>query len=186
MKVRNLRVKFIAVTVLLCNAPSQLAFAQHISDSASLLRSFLIEYLGAPESEEDRTNTRYLSTTVDLNGDGKPETIVYILGSNWCGGGGCPMLILATQNGHYKLITRTTVTQLPIRLLPTRTNGWRDLAVSVSGGGIRPDYEARLTFNGTRYPSNPTVAPAKKLRPQTPGTTLIPEDIESQAKPVYR
>jgi hypothetical protein len=90
MKVRNLRVKFIAVTVLLCNAPSQLAFAQHISDSASLLRSFLIEYLGAPESEEDRTNTRYLSTTVDLNGDGKPETIVYILGSNWCGGGGCP------------------------------------------------------------------------------------------------
>ena len=160
-------------------------FAQTAAQQSSL-RNFLIQYLGPPESEQARTNTRYLYATADLNGDGQPETIVYILSSGWCGSGGCPMLILTTQNAHYKVITRTTVTQLPIRLLPSQTNGWQDLAVSVSGGGIRPGYEAKLAFNGRKYPSNPTIAPATKLPSQMPGRTLIREGAEPQAIPVYR
>jgi hypothetical protein len=184
----NLRTAFLAISLLSLTASSLLGSAQQASviAKAPSLQNFLIEYLGAPESEEDRTSTRYLSATTDLNGDGQPETIVYILGSGWCGTGGCSMLILTTQNTHYKVITRTTVTQLPIRVLSTRTNGWLDLAVWVSGGGIRLGYEAKLAFNGRRYRSNPTVAPAKKLFPRSPGTTLIQEDAESQAKPVYR
>lgn len=77
-------------------------------------------------------------------------------------------------------------TRLPIRLLTTTTNGWQDLAVSVSGGGIRPGYEVKLAFDGKKYPSNPTIAPAKRIPSQTPGTTLIQEGAESQARPVYR
>jgi hypothetical protein len=176
------------MTLLLLAGPLQPGLAQQSSTSTKTpsLRSFLIKYLGTPVSEDERTNTRYLSATIDLNGDGNAETIVYLLSSEYCGSGGCTMLILTTQNGHYKVITRTTVTQLPIRLLPTRTNGWQDIAVAVSGGGIQPGYEAKLAFDGRRYRSNPTVAPAKKLPAQTRSTTLIPEAAESQAKPVYR
>ena len=184
----NLRTACIAIFLLLLTASSQLGFAQQASASAKTLslRNFLIEYLGVPESEGDRTNTRYLSATADLNDDGQPETLVYILSSSRCGSGGCTMLILTMQNAHYKVITRTTITQLPIRLLPTRTNGWRDLAVTVSGGGVLHGYEAKLAFNGRKYASNPTVAPAKKLPSHTPGTTLIQAGAESRAKPVYR
>jgi hypothetical protein len=176
------------MSLLLLTASSQSGFAQQTSTSTKTpsLRNFIIQYLGPPEAEEDRTNTRYLSATADLNGDGQPEIIVYLLGSDWCGSGGCTMLILTTQNGVYKVITRTTVTQLPIRLLSTRTNAWLDLSVRVSGGGIRPGYDAKLVFDGQKYASNPTVAPAKKLPSHTPGTTLIQEDAEPQAKPVYR
>ena len=139
----NLRTALVGMTLLLLTVSSQPGSARLASGPAKTppLRNFLIQYLGAPDSEEDRTSTRYLSATADLNGDGKPETIVYILGNTWCGSGGCTMLILTMQNAHYKVITRTTVTQLPIRLLPTRTNGWQDLAVLVAGGGIRPGYE---------------------------------------------
>ena len=175
------------MTLLLLTVSSP-ASTQQAAESAKTpsLRDFIIQYLGAPDSEEDRTNTRYLSATADLNGDGKPETIVYIVSNTWCGSGGCTLLILTTQNAHYKVITRTTVTQLPVRLLPTKTNGWQDLAVFVAGGGILPGYEAKLVFNGKTYPRNPTVGPAKKLPPHTPGTTLIQQGTQSQAKPVYR
>jgi hypothetical protein len=188
MTSRNARSALFAMTLLLLCVSSQIGIAQQASVPAktSSLRNFLIQYLGAPDSEEERTNTRYVSATADLNGDGQPETIVYILSRGWCGSGGCPMLILTTQNANYRVITRTTITQLPVRLLPTRTNAWHDLAVSVSGGGIRPGYEAKLVFNGRKYPNNPTVAPARRLPPHTPGTMLIQEGAESQAKPVYR
>jgi hypothetical protein len=172
--------------LLLQTASSQMGFTQQASvpDKAPSLHKFLLSYLGA--SDEDRANTRYLSATVDLNGDGQRENVVYLLGNDWCGSGGCTMLILTTQNAHYKVITRATITRLPIRLLSTRTNGWRDLAVTVAGGGILKAYEAKLTFNGRKYPGNPTVAPAVKLPANTPGTILIREDAGSHAIPLYR
>jgi hypothetical protein len=95
------------------------------------------------------------------------------------------MLILTTETGYYKVITKTTITRLPVRLLNTRTRGWSDIAVTVQGGGIMQAYEARLRFNGKKYPSNPTVPPAQRLSPHTPGTTLIPVDAYDHAIPVY-
>ena len=41
------------------------------------------------------------------------------------------------------------------------SHGWRNLIVSVSGGGIKA-HDAELEYNGKSYPTNPTVAPAHK------------------------
>jgi hypothetical protein len=65
-----------------------------------------------------------------------------------------------------------SIVQLPIRLLPTSTRGWRDIGVTVAGGGINPGYMARLRFDGRRYPSNPSVPPAIPMR-RTTGKVLI-------------
>ena len=114
----------------------------------------------------------YKRADADLNGDGRKEAFVYVTDQRYCGSGGCKLVILSPKGTGYRVVMRTTVTQLPIRLLPTSTHGWRDVGVTVHGGGITRPYTARLRFNGRRYPSNPTVAPAVPLsRPS--GKVLI-------------
>jgi hypothetical protein len=152
------------------------------SEEMENLKKFLRNYEGNPASAGDRM-TRYAAAFVDLKDDGKQDAVVYLIDSKWCGSGGCSCLILAPEGTSYKVITKTTVTRLPIRVLPTKTNGWHDLAVGVAGGGIQPGYEARLRFDGSTYPSNPTVPPAQELKADINGKTVIPAD--ATGTPLY-
>lgn len=93
----------------------------------------------------------------DLNGDGRPEVIAYVTGPEWCGSGGCRLMIATRTARGWRLVARTTVTRPPIRRLATRRRGWSDLAVGIGGGGL-PARTVRLRFDGARYPSNPTTA----------------------------
>lgn len=145
------------------------------SEEMGNLKKFLRNYEGNPASTGDRT-TRYAAAFVDLKDNGEQDAVVYLIDSKWCGSGGGSCLILAPAGTSYKVITKTTVTRLPIRVLPTKTNGWHDLAVGVAGGGIQPGYEARLRFDGSTYPGNPTVPPALRLKADISGKTVIPAD----------
>jgi hypothetical protein len=147
------------------------------------LRKFLQTYLKDSVLGEDKT-TRYSSATVDLGGDRVRETVVDVSGQDWCGTGGCHLLVLKSNGSSYEIVGRTAATRLPIRLLESKTNGWRDIGVWVQGGGIRPGYEAQLSFDGTSYPRNPTIPPAKRIPGRTPGRVLIPS--MSQGVPLYR
>jgi hypothetical protein len=146
------------------------------------LKRFLQNYDGHPISASERS-TRYAAAFVDLKDDGTQEVIVYLIGHSWCGSGGCSSLILAAKGSSFKVITKTTVTQLPIRVLFTKTNGWHDLGVEVGGGGIQPGYEAKLRFNGKKYPSNPSVPPAQRLRKKAEGKVVI--SAETKGTPLY-
>lgn len=116
--------------------------------------------------------TTYKRADADLNGDSRSEAFIYVTDPSYCGTGGCTLVVLSPQGRGYRLVLRSTVTQLPIRLLPTSTRGWRDVGVTVAGGGITRPYVARLRFNGSRYPSNPTVSPAVPLKRRS-GRVLI-------------
>ena len=113
--------------------------------------------------------THYKNATADLNQDGRPEIFVYATDN--CGSGGCDLYVLSPKAGTYRIVMLSSITQLPIRMLPTSTRGWRDIGVTVQGGGILVPYMARMRFNGRRYPSNPTVPPAVRVRPS--GKVLI-------------
>jgi hypothetical protein len=115
---------------------------------------FLRSFLGAGDDD-----THYAVAFLDLNRDRKNEAIVYLSGDRWCGSGGCTMLILARAGVSYQMVTKTTITRLPIRVLKTSTNGWSDLSVRVQGGGILVGYEAVLRFDGSTYPDNPSIVP---------------------------
>lgn len=106
----------------------------------------------------------YKLVEVDLNGDGRPESIVYLTDPNFCGSGGCNLYVLSPVTGGYRFLMRATIAQLPIRLLPSSSHGWRDIGVTVSGGGVDRPYEAALKFDGHRYSSNPSMPPAVPLR----------------------
>lgn len=116
--------------------------------------------------------SNYKSTWTDLNGDGADEIILYATDRSWCGSGGCTLFILAEEGSSYRVVSKTTITELPIRLLNSSTNGWRDLSVAVQGGGVEEARDVRLVFDGNSYPGNPTMPPATRLS-ETSGTILI-------------
>lgn len=115
----------------------------------------------------------YEAAFVDLDGDGKQDIVAYASGPEYCGSGGCSMGILRATGKGYDTIGRTTVTQLPIRLLSSRSHGLHDLGVAVSGGGAS-GHAVRLRFDGRRYPSNPTTLPDSATMSTEAGHVLIP------------
>jgi hypothetical protein len=120
---------------------------------------------------QDQHLTRYSVALVDLNSDNRPEALIYAMANadgrgqaNLCGSGGCDLYVLSLTPTGYRQVTNITITNPPIRVLPTIKHGWHDLGVLVAGGGIISGYEARLRFDGRTYPSNPTVPPATRLK----------------------
>lgn len=108
----------------------------------------------------------------DLDGDGTDETLVYVGGPMLCGTGGCNLVVLKDDGAAYEKIGDISVAQLPVGVLETRTNGMRDLAVTVYGGGI-PRAIMKVPFDGASYAGNPTVPPATKM--DNLGTEIIAE-----------
>jgi hypothetical protein len=110
-------------------------------------------------------DTRLTTASSDLNGDGRDEALVYVAGPGLCGSGGCNLYVLAEGGDNaWSVDSKMTVTRPPIYRLGTRTNGWADLAVTVSGGGLmRTVMKVPRGPNG--YASNPTVPPATAIDP---------------------
>jgi hypothetical protein len=127
--------------------------------------------------------TRYIAAYYDLDGDGTPEAIVYLIGHGSCGSGGCDTFIFKRDRHTWSQISDISITRLPIRVLANKTNGWHDLGVWVQGGGIQPGYEAQLRFNGRTYPENPSIPPATKAAKGTKGEAIIKSAEE--ARPLF-
>ena len=166
------RTCFVALAVILIGA-SVPASAQTVPKQARVpaqanrsLRAFLQTFDGDLKD-------RFVAALADLNGDGTPEAIVYLASNDWCGSGGCTMLILVAQGDSWRLLTQVSITRPPIRLLRPVSNGWRNIGVWVQGGGIQPGYEAELRFDGNTYPENPSVPPASPLKGRPQGEILI-------------
>jgi hypothetical protein len=130
-------------------------------------------FLQTWDSGKDKT-MQYVAAFRDLDGDGKPEAIVYLINSRWCGSGGCSLLILKQDRSSWRIVTNITITRPPIRVLTNISKGWHNIGVWVQGGGIQPGYEAELRFNGKSYPRNPTVSPARQLKEKSAGEVVIP------------
>lgn len=121
----------------------------------------------------DEMWTNYYYNRVDLNGDGRPEALVYLFGSYTCGSGGCNTLVFRqTEAGDYKLVAEISLTHNPVVVSEHRTNGWNDLIFTVAGGGARA-HHAVLRFDGKTYPNNPTTAPAAPLKAPARGKAYL-------------
>ena len=119
----------------------------------------------------DMGEVLYKAGEVDLDGDGAPEILAYIGGPMMCGTGGCNLVVLQRTGQGLDKLGELSVTQLPVGVFETSTNGWRDLAVSISGGGIRGGV-ARVPFGKDQYAGNATVPPAAMT--DEPLHTVIP------------
>jgi hypothetical protein len=136
------------------------------------------------EALEGDYEAHYFDAVADLNGDGTPEAIAYVAGPMVCGTGGCPLLVFTPAADGYRLVSRITVVNPPVRLAPRSSQGWRNLVVGVGGGGMAAG-NAELEFDGTGYPTNPTVPPAESVADLTGSEVLIPEFASyKEGKPV--
>src|SRR6185312_5883971 len=88
------------------------------SDSSGALSRFLDSQFGPGSSKS------YLSASAKLHSGPQSQTIVYLTGQEWCGSGGCTTLILEPKGSSYRLISKISLTRLPIRVLRCTTNGW--------------------------------------------------------------
>jgi hypothetical protein len=127
-----------------------ISFAQTKSVSNSI-----IAYLKANYNDASETSRHFIYNAVDLNDDGKEEYLVELIGSDWCGSGGCTVLIL---DKNFKLNTRMTVVNDPIYVGAPGgkevTNGYSNIYIQNKNGSV-----VKMVWNGKKYPTNPSVAP---------------------------
>jgi hypothetical protein len=116
--------------------------------------------------------TRYYYDRVDLNGDGNAEALVYLSGSYTCGSGGCMMLVLTPAGQRYQMVSKMTLVQAPVIVSAEKSAGWNDLVLEVSGGGAEKHY-ARMQFDGSAYPGNPSTAPEVAPNTTINGTAVM-------------
>jgi hypothetical protein len=118
------------------------------------LRAFL-------QTKADDKDTRYVAVLRDLNGDGTPEALAYLVGNEWCGSGGCNLFVLRKAGDSWSVVSSVSITYPPVQMLSTVANGWHDLTVHVGGGGARPGV-VTLRFNGKAYRKRPLGPKASK------------------------
>lgn len=143
--------------------------------SAESLHAFLQARFA--DARREWPDTAYVSAFADLNGDGRDEALVSLHSGLFCGSGGCALYIYTPAGRAWREVAEITIVNAPVRLLASRHRGWRDLAVHVSGGGALPR-DARLTFDGLTYASNPSLAP--RLRGRVAGRVLISDEAEGR------
>jgi hypothetical protein len=150
------------------------AFAQSAGQQS--LHAFLQAHFA--DARREWPDTAYVSAFADLNGDGRVEALVSLHSGLFCGSGGCALYIYTPDGASWREVAEITIVNAPVRLLATRTRGWRDLAVHVRGGGMEIPHEARMRFDGRTYASNPSMAP--RIRGRVPARVLIADDAESR------
>tara|TARA_B100000809_G_scaffold263989_1_gene318600 strand:+ start:1966 stop:2418 length:453 start_codon:yes stop_codon:yes gene_type:complete len=88
----------------------------------------------------------------DLNNDGLEDALVYLEGAQWCGSGGCTLMVFESLGDSYKFISKSTVTRTPISVAATTSNGWKDFIVWSRGTGF-----VLMRYDGNKYPHNPSL-----------------------------
>lgn len=114
------------------------------------IRQSVADYRRSVVGANEQRWGRYVHAASDLDGDGREEVLVYLMGSFFCGTGGCNLQVYRTTPQGYALVNNFPISRLPVVAAETRSNGWRDLWRLESGGGAPASY-VRHVFDGKRY-----------------------------------
>lgn len=111
---------------------------------------------------------RYVYGRFDLNADGRTEVVALLMGSMFCGTGGCDLQLFSDTGEGYSLISTFPRSRLPLIVSPRMTGGWHDLVRLESGGGVAPSY-VRHAFDGEKYVEQERLS----MEPAPAGTRLF-------------
>ncbi len=104
-----------------------------------------------------RDTTTATGKYIDADSNWETEEYLFFLeGPDYCGSGGCTMVLIDSSD---RILTKFTVTRKPILIENYREpNIWKDIVVW-SNGSYR-----LLQHDGNTYPSNPSLAPKLSVR----------------------
>ncbi|MDM7952944.1 MAG: hypothetical protein QUV07_06990 [Cyanobium sp. CZS 25K] len=128
---------------------------------------------------------RYLHNRIDLDGDGRLETVAVVVGSYACGSGGCSLLVFRDGSGGLELVAENGLFQSPLKVISNRHRGWLDLTMPASLHGA-PDGLLELRFDGRTYRPVP-LPEAEAAAGGPPGTVvleLLPLPFERLGRPL--
>lgn len=111
----------------------------------------------------------FTTARLDLNGDGHEDGLVLLYGADWCGSGGCTLLVFEGTGDGYRLVSETSLVNGPVVVSPARSNGWRDILIP----DPTEDRTVALQFNGAAYPTEPAGPAARS----TAGDTVFEGEI---------
>lgn len=134
------------------------------SSEDAQFKRWLVHYLKTDreyKDDDDFTNLIFGYALVDLNGDGRNEAVAYLSDADLCGSSGCDLEIFKRgPSGWQPLGLAFGNTRTPIRLLPTRTHGWRDLSGWQYGGGVDRPFESWISLYPRKSdPKRPDAVP---------------------------
>jgi hypothetical protein len=113
---------------------------------------------------------RYLHNRIDLDGDGRLETVAVVVGSYACSSGGCSLLIFRDNDGSLELVAENGLFQSPLTVVSNRHRGWLDFTLPASLHGA-PDGLKELRFDGRTY--RPVPLPVAEGSGGPPGTVVL-------------
>jgi len=184
-RVSDLMIDYCGNSVPLSDAGRAISIIEHSKDY-NRLETYLRTYV-ARRAVGSTEPTRYAAALVNLSGQGRPEVVVRLSAGGWCGTGGCTTLVLADGGNTFKVVSKIMITQLPIRVLGSKSHGWRDLGVTIRGGGILKAYEAAYSFDGRIYRANPSTLPARPNSPHMERVLISADSIgDITGRPLIR
>lgn len=113
------------------------------AETRALMEAALADSLR--ESRASGAPEHFFGARVDLNGDGRPEALGQVYSGFLCGAGvGCPIAVFeAMADGGYAHVG--TLGADAVTVLPTSTDGWRDLSLALQIGAFT------ATWTGAGY-----------------------------------
>ena len=159
---RSYTMKIRVGILLLLTIPSGACQAQSVTMSSPLkskaeVEQFLKKYVENSRFGKD-DSTRFSLFSFPS----RKLFVIYLSGHNWCGSGGCTLLMLRPNSSSLEVIGKTTTVNLPVTSLLSQHHGMPDIGVEVVGGGIQKSYRAVLLFNGVQYPRSPSSSNVKR------------------------
>jgi hypothetical protein len=131
-----------------------------VNQNDPLLKQAIIRELGNPTNEP-----KFVSKRADLNGDGRPEVLVWVPTQDFGGTGGYPLLIFSREKNSYKLLWKHDQLWTPLVVLRSSSHGWRDLVLQLGGGGEKMQY-VMFRHNGKTYSDDFRPIAANKIKGQ--------------------
>jgi len=132
---------------------------------ANKLKQFLLKKYEADLNYLQPNDRKFSFYSIDLNDDTKPEYLVSLYGSYFCGTGGCSYYLL---NSDFSVNTYFSVTNPPIFRSSRATNGWHDLILKGNkgtNGDVLTFIHLKYDKQKQRYPSNPSMIKPNEIAP---------------------
>ncbi len=102
----------------------------------------------------------YSFRRTDLNSDGRRDALIIFKNpyGYWCGIYGCTMLVMEANEDSFKLVNAVQTVREPIYVSDTKTNGWNEIIMHISGRWTETK-DVALQYDGEKYPANPSELP---------------------------
>jgi hypothetical protein len=138
----------------------------------SEINQALLDYL-AKTGDDPKYANPHQTAEIDLNDDGRQDALVLLENPIYfCGTGGCTMLVFKGTKSGFEFVSRSSLIRGPVLVSETKTHGWRDLIMEVSGGGVAPKQVA-CKYTGSQYPLNPSTLPPLPKNQPSKGTKIF-------------